>query len=155
MNKNANDIKKELREEGISTKGVSIRVDCRAIRVWIKNPNVSSSAVKEILSKYESISYCYASGEILSGGNTYVFVHYDIDYDKEKEFKQEAIQMVVDGTFNFGKSCFDYTLHDSCRKMIAKKFVEKYEWNEEFAFYAVGNISIHDKEIKEFYEKQS
>ena len=65
---------------GWSSRDVSVRADYysmgSSIRIHIKNPNVSSEAVKAIAEQAEHIDYCAYSGEILGGGNTYVHVRY-------------------------------------------------------------------------------
>jgi hypothetical protein len=48
----------------------SIQIDIKTL--------VSRSAVKAIVQKYEKINRCEATDEILLGGNTFVFVDYDL-----------------------------------------------------------------------------
>ena len=48
----------------------SIQIDIKTL--------VSRSAVKVIVQKYEKINRCEATDEILLGGNTFVFVDYDL-----------------------------------------------------------------------------
>jgi len=76
---------KELRQElksklGVNSRQVSVRSEYfsmgSSIDVRIKDADVSLPAVREIASKYESIRRCEFSGEILSGGNTYLSVEY-------------------------------------------------------------------------------
>lgn len=73
-------IRAALKQRGISSRDVSIRSDYYAggssIRIKVKNPNVSTKLVEEIANAHESIRRCEMTGEILSGGNRFVFVEY-------------------------------------------------------------------------------
>lgn len=56
-----------------------VSVSCNrgsAINVTIKSSTVKKHLVEAIANDHESISRCQASGEILSGANTYIFVSY-------------------------------------------------------------------------------
>lgn len=77
MKLKANDLKKELKTYGINTKNLSIRCEYGAIYVTIKTHDISARQIKDIFYKYERIDRCQATGEILLGGNCYVFVSYD------------------------------------------------------------------------------
>ena len=72
----AKTIRTELKAQGIKRGQVSVRCDHSAIRVSIIDPTVSKKTVEEIAEKFESIDRCNYSGEILCGGNTFVFVEY-------------------------------------------------------------------------------
>lgn len=74
--KSARELKKELQAAGIPTKGISIRCDS-SINVKIKDLTVDVDKVKEVLAPYESVRRCDYTGEILQGGNTFLFVSYD------------------------------------------------------------------------------
>lgn len=77
---NGNQIKKELKAAGFTGK-ISVTTDS-SIRVTLKDYSMSAEAIKIFLaSKYERISRCEATGEILSGGNRFVFVSYDWELD--------------------------------------------------------------------------
>lgn len=69
-----NALKSEL---GLNSKAVSVRQDRgRSVYVTIKVPGVSLQRVTAIAERSESISRCAHSGDILGGGNTFVFVNY-------------------------------------------------------------------------------
>lgn len=74
-------IRNELKASGYTSKDVSIRVkDCGySTSVWatIKNPTISKSKITSMLKKYDEYERDHATGEILEGGNTYVFVDYE------------------------------------------------------------------------------
>jgi hypothetical protein len=71
-------IRKSLKELGYNSRKVSVREDSGGlswcIRITIKDENVDEQAVKEIAQKAKKIDRCEVTGEILGGGNTYVFV---------------------------------------------------------------------------------
>lgn len=56
---------------------------------WTDFP--AASAVEEITSKYESISRCEYTGEILSGGNTYIHTYNTWSEDMENTIKENLI----------------------------------------------------------------
>ena len=76
-----NAIRKELKNNGITNKDVSVRVRDSlydtVVNITIKNPLVSLSKVEAITDKFEEIDRDERTFEILQGGNTYVFVHYE------------------------------------------------------------------------------
>lgn len=75
----AADIRKKLKALGWTRTMVSVRGDGSAIHVTIKDASVPLHKVKEIAEAHEKIDRCHISHEILSGGNTFVFVDYDDD----------------------------------------------------------------------------
>src|SRR3712207_3780390 len=76
-------IRKELKENGINSKQVSVTSKSvlydDSINLNIKDLNVNYNLVNNIATKYESISYDQANGEILSGANTYIHVNFNYD----------------------------------------------------------------------------
>ena len=76
-------IQEKLKAAGIPRAAYSIRVRdagySTSVNIAVKDMAIRPSEVKRIAASYESIDYCQASGEILEGANTYVFV--DRDYE--------------------------------------------------------------------------
>ena len=78
MNIKTNELKKELSKK-LNTKFNAFSVTKQSystINIDIKTL-VPTSAVKEIAKKYQKIYRCEATGDILTGGNTFIFVDYD------------------------------------------------------------------------------
>jgi hypothetical protein len=77
----AAEIRKALKQRGWSSRKVSVRCEpctySREIVCSIKDPGVPADVVREIAEQYKSVRYCEVSGELLSGGNTYITVGYD------------------------------------------------------------------------------
>lgn len=71
---NFNNRQISIRESGNS----STRID-----VKIKDLSIDAKAVKRAVDEYEKIDRCHASYEILSGGNTFIFVQYDSSVIRE------------------------------------------------------------------------
>lgn len=73
-------IRATLKTAGYAPRDISVRVrDCgysTSASVTIKNPEIRLESVERLLSKFESIDRDYATGEILAGGNCYLFVDY-------------------------------------------------------------------------------
>lgn len=70
-------IRKELKEHGYNNRRVSVRYDGYAIWVTVKEFEIDIKEIENIANKYENYSIDERTGEILSGGNTFVFVDYD------------------------------------------------------------------------------
>lgn len=88
-------IRKELKKQlGVTNRQVSVRSRNsgydEAIDVTIKDLKVNKAKVEAIASRHEHIRRCEYSGEILAGGNTYVFV--TLDYDALSAAKEELLE---------------------------------------------------------------
>lgn len=70
-------IRKELKEHGYNNRRVGVTYDGYAIRLTIKELAIEMKEIESIAMKYESYSRDERTGEILSGGNTFVIVNYD------------------------------------------------------------------------------
>lgn len=70
-------IRKLLAAEGIPARSVSVRSDGNSVDVTIKDAAVGSDKVRAIAGQFEKIDRCQVSGEILSGGNTYVLTKHE------------------------------------------------------------------------------
>lgn len=68
-------IRNNLKAAGIPAKAVSVRTrSTGSVDVVVNSLDVDYRKVKEIAQSEESIRRCEYTGEILSGGNTYVFI---------------------------------------------------------------------------------
>lgn len=73
----AKTIRDALKSElGLNSRQVGVRSGSCSVDVTIKDPTVKKSTVKAIAERSEHISRCSVTQEILSGGNTFVFVGY-------------------------------------------------------------------------------
>ena len=63
-----------LKENGINSRQVSIRSGHSSLEVTVRDPNIDFTRVEEIVRGFEKIYRDDFSYEILSGGNTFVFV---------------------------------------------------------------------------------
>ena len=81
-----------LKDNGYSRKQVSVRNRNGSIQVTIKDLNVGVKKVESLVKGFEDISRCEAAGEILCGGNTFVFVNYDwqVMRDKQEGYTEQA-----------------------------------------------------------------
>ena len=89
LSEKSRELKKELRNK---FKGVkfSVRSGSSSITVrWTDFPTVE--AVQEIANKYESVRYDEYTGEILCGGNTFVFTENSWSDDMKKAIKENII----------------------------------------------------------------
>ena len=78
---NSKEIKKHLKENGIDTKNISVKgSNCgysESFNITIKDINIDIEKVRELAKTFESYERDERTGEILEGGNTYIFVNYD------------------------------------------------------------------------------
>ena len=109
----AKQIRKELKEKlgfnskhvGVNTKNCSINVKIKSLESWCK-----MTEIEEIASQYESIDRCEFSGEILSGGNTFVFVSLDWEFEKALEVNEDdlwqetIVKAVLTGIHKYAKT---------------------------------------------------
>lgn len=74
----AKKVRTALKAAGIPARSVSVRSESysmgSSIRVEINDPTISPKLVESIASEQEKVSRCPYSGEILNGGNRFVFV---------------------------------------------------------------------------------
>lgn len=74
-------IRAELKANGYSSRRVGVAIKysgySSSIRVTIKDREIDKAEIERIARKYRDVDYDEATGEILAGGNTYVFVKYD------------------------------------------------------------------------------
>jgi hypothetical protein len=79
----AKQIRAALKAKGWNSKAVSVRVDRysmgSSIHVKVKSPDVDMATVKAIAERYQRVDRCEYSGEILSGGNRFIFIDWDSD----------------------------------------------------------------------------
>ena len=76
---NSADIKKALKKEGFGAREVSVKTTNSGFRVTIRNLAANFQKIAEIANAAESISRCEITGDILSGGNTFVRVMFSDD----------------------------------------------------------------------------
>lgn len=90
MGVNATEVKKLLRENGIDTKNIRVRIrklgyGSHSVDVTVKDLSMDLTEINRIVSKkYQRIRYDeHVQGEILEGGNKFVSVSYDFDIKYE------------------------------------------------------------------------
>lgn len=69
-------IRQALKEHGYSNRKVGVRYDGYAIWLTIKDLAIDIKEIEQLTKGYESYERDEFTGEILSGGNTFVFVNY-------------------------------------------------------------------------------
>lgn len=95
MKEKAQALKKELKAKGYNLKDFSIRTNAYEMRIKIKNVEINKTTIEEIARKYEHVDYDERLGEILAGGNEFVFVEYDVDFSTiYEQYKNKAIELL-------------------------------------------------------------
>ena len=124
LSEKSRELKKELRNK---FKGVkfSVRSGSSSITVrWTDFPTVE--AVQEIANKYESVRYDEYTGEILCGGNTFVFTENSWSDDMKKAIKENIINRFGLSFYNeYVKDCYDgFRYEKEAYKELYKKSLE-------------------------------
>jgi hypothetical protein len=69
-------IRQALKEHGYNNRKVGVRYDGYAVWLTIKDLAIGIKEIEQLTKGYESYERDEFTGEILSGGNTFVFVNY-------------------------------------------------------------------------------
>ena len=75
----AAEIRSQLKTLGYTSRDVSVRSDHNSLDITIRRNGLKVKAIRDIANSAEKIDRCESSGEILSGGNTYVFIRFSDD----------------------------------------------------------------------------
>lgn len=140
MNELKQAVIKKLNENGINSRQVSISVrmaDCeQVIRATIHDPEISEKVVYTLLKEFRNVQYDHSgSGEILSGGNTFVRVHKpEIELTVPDDFREK---MNRERNFTYKK----------CRVVFDKDFgsVDIYDNDEIIRMIPVGLNHVTEK----------
>ena len=113
LKEKAKEIRKELKNIGINSKQVSIRVrSYSAIKIEIKGIEALKKLkdIEKVAKKYEKYEYDMVNGEILSGGNDFILVNIEVSlrneiikkinekFSKEKEINGVKVDKLDDVT---------------------------------------------------------
>lgn len=96
-------IQERLKKAGIEKKSYSISAknsgSSTSVAIKVKNLAVRIGKVESIAKGYESYEVDQANGEILQGGNTFIFVSYDRDVldNESQKFMQKASEIFGHG----------------------------------------------------------
>jgi len=112
-------VKEELKDKGYNVKDFKVSVkNCgysTSINVKIKNPHVKRSDVEKVLNQFRIVDRDERNGEILEGGNTYLFVAYEYNIFEEVKLEWVAtatgairepgeVTKIFDGLYLLNKS---------------------------------------------------
>lgn len=142
-------IRAELKAEGIPARAVSVRVSDAgyetAVRVKIKDIGVDRAVVERIANRYREVDRDERSGEVLAGGNTFVFVDYDYDVLKSATEKYMAqAQEIIDSNKEPGVGVDAATRPDGTRLV--------YFFHAPNSTY--NTVNIYDKDGNYDYENR-
>ena len=93
-------IRNILKKAGYKLRDFSIRSrDCGysdETRIHVKNLSIKTKEIENLVKGFEEVERDEYSGEILSGGNTYIFVDYDYDtlYNEGERLKGEIAEIL-------------------------------------------------------------
>lgn len=109
---NSKEIKKYLKENGIDTKNINVKCFnggySESYNITIKDININIEKVRELVKTFESYERDERTGEILEGGNIYIFVNYDYNTLKLANEKYNAVVLNV----------IDKKLKEQCKQDI-------------------------------------
>jgi hypothetical protein len=124
----AKQIRKELKEKFPFTK-FSVRCErSGSINVsWTDFP--TEKAVEEVVSKYEQVQRCEVTGEILSGGNLFVFTRQEWTEETKKKIVDEMHNNYGDSYLN-DRACWYRAFNETAEKLY-NEFLQTLETKQE------------------------
>lgn len=140
----AKQIRKELKEKFPFTK-FSVRCDRgTSINVsWTNFP--TKRAVEEIVSKYEEIDRCEVTGEILSGGNLFVFTRQEWTEEMKKKIVDEMHNNYGESYLN-DRACWYRAFNETAEKLY-NEFLQSLEQHREVKATYTLNEELNGIEI--------
>jgi len=90
-----------MQKIGLKNSEISITGDYSSMSVHLKK-FIPITPIKNLVSEFEEIRYDHACGEILSGGNYFVFVSYHRDLFIPEEMKAKIFDIVSSVSFKSG-----------------------------------------------------
>lgn len=97
MSDTSKEMRKLLKQHGYNARRVSVKHHQYSmgstVHVTIRDPEVDAEKIKDIVDKFERVSYDERSGEILSGGNRFVEVKYS---EGAKELRREPFMAAIE-----------------------------------------------------------
>lgn len=145
----ADDVKDAIKALGYNNRQVGVRNRISAIDVSIKDIRVDFEAVKKAVGVFESYQTCEVSGEILCGGNTFVFVNYPYETrdavkanEEFKKFLEDIKELTKDlteaqgrnnvVTLNLGKTLCKYEIYRDWNDKFCLEVDDNYIERENF-----------------------
>ena len=93
-----------MQKIGLKNSEISITGDYSSMSVHLKK-FIPITPIKNLVSEFEEIKYDHACGEILSGGNYFVFVSYHRDLFIPEEMKAKIFDIVAIACNSHLKRC--------------------------------------------------
>ena len=141
----AKELRSKLKEIGYNRNMVSVTSDYDSINVTVKSIEVDFKKVEKLANSYESFRTDERTGEILCGGNTFVFVSYDYKLDLTEDLIEKVKSLPI---INFGSGCDDRSKYYHYSRELA----EILGWSAEDA----GHVLTRDYNLcKEIYERKN
>ncbi len=157
--KTGNEVKRLIREKvkELKHRDLSVKLENYSSYEINLKKIVPLSKVQEVVNHLESIDRCQASGEILSGGNTFVFVRYMTwDTNKDESYQVEVPENMVSAFLerirSFGPSFYD--CNDSSKFYHVSNGLKEHKAFEGYTERDISSVlSValsNNDEIKEF-----
>jgi hypothetical protein len=158
MKKTGNEVKKMIREKvtELGHRDLSVRLEHYSSYEIALKKIVPISKVEEVVSHLKSVRRCQASGEILSGGNTFVFVSYMTwnlakDESYQVEVPNNMIEAFLERIRSFGQSFHCSDVNKFYHVSNGLKDHKAFEGYTESDISAVLSQALSvNEEIKEF-----
>lgn len=119
----AAEIRSQLKTLGYTSRDVSVRSDHNSLDITIRRNGLKVKAIRDIANGAEKIDRCDFSGEILSGGNTYVFIRFS---DEVTDAMTQLIKKLADdaglqtkGWARFTVGEYEYEISSEDRRVNA------------------------------------
>jgi len=89
----AQSLRNQFKNLGYSSKQISVTSDYNSINIRVKDQSIDAELIEKMGQQFERIRRCEATGEILSGGNFFVFTAYD--FQSEREMTEQPAYKVL------------------------------------------------------------
>lgn len=137
-------VKNLLKEAGIDTRKVSVRVTPSSYNVTLKSWAISRSKVESLLSFLQEIHRCEATGEILSGCNTFVFV----DYGCKEELPAKLIESAKAQKWQWTDQ---NNYSNKMSNIIAALAEENLNYDTSVCYEVVKTLACYDESFKAYH----
>ena len=119
------EVKKLLKKEGINTKYVRVSTRTGSYKIELTDWSVSEKEVLKIMRRHglEKYTVCEATGDILLGGNTFVFVNYD--WKLEPSLEIQVTVAAIRNTYANPEEARYHIINDCVNQGIPRVAVER------------------------------
>lgn len=131
----AKDIRKAIKnEKGYTNRDVKVNCKGNTIKLKIINYEVDSNYLNDVANRFDDIDYDEATGEILTGGNTFIFIENHAINPKCKEIANRLVEYLK--------------INKNPKTIDIDKEIKLFAYNDENTFFYKGSIFKNNDFVK-------